>query len=97
MSTVKYIRVSTTEQNPERQIDEKYKCYIDKISGTVPFYQRPEAKKLIRAVENGDVDKVVVHSISRLGRSTVDILNTINWFTEKGVCVKTEKEGFETH
>lgn len=92
----KYIRVSTTEQNPSRQIDKRYKSYIDKCSGSIPFAERPEAKKLIADVENRTVDYIIVHSISRLGRNTVDILQTIEYFTKIGVCIEAEKEGFST-
>ena len=99
---VKYIRVSTTEQNPDRQKDKRYKNYIDKCSGAIPFKERPAAKKLIddiyAAGRDGEnrIKKIVVHSISRLGRSTIDILQTIEYFTKIGVCVQAEKEGFET-
>jgi len=93
MRTYKYVRVSTTEQNPERQGDFDF---MDKISGSVPFNERPEAKKLLQLVDKGQVDEVRVHSIDRLGRNTLDILQTIRYFTSCGVNVVSEKEGLST-
>lgn len=91
----KYIRISTTEQNHERQIDKSFegKTYIDKCSGSIPFAERPEAKKLLA---NESITEVQVHSIDRLGRNTLDILNTIQYFTNKGINVVSNKEGLQT-
>ena len=96
MKTVQYIRVSTTEQNVDRQVLEGYNSFIDKVSGSVAFSERKDAKKLLEAVEDGNVDEVLVHSIDRLGRNTLDILSTIKFFTSKGVNVIAKKEGLQT-
>jgi DNA invertase Pin-like site-specific DNA recombinase len=90
---VKYIRVSTTEQNTDRQEKFDGKIYTDKISGSTPFAERPQAKKLL---SNKDITEVHVHSIDRLGRSTLDIMQTIQNFTSKGINVVSEKEGLNT-
>lgn len=93
---VQYIRVSTTEQKTDRQIEKGIKSYEDEISGSVAFADRPKAKLLIRDINNGKVTDVIVHSIDRLGRNTLDILNTIQDLTSKGINVISRKEGFET-
>jgi DNA invertase Pin-like site-specific DNA recombinase len=90
---VKYIRVSTTEQKTDRQEKFEGKIYRDEISGSITFAERPQAKKLL---SNKDITEVHVHSIDRLGRSTLDILQTIQNFTSKGINVVSEKEGFNT-
>ena len=91
---VSYIRVSTIDQNPDRQLRvDIEKNYIDKCSGSIKFSERPEAKKLLA---NTDVTELVVHSIDRLGRNTIDIMQTIQNFTNSGINVISEKEGFET-
>lgn len=90
---VKYIRVSTIEQNTERQDDFNGKTYPDACSGSVPFAERPEAIKLLN---NEEVTEVLVHSIDRLGRNTLDIMQTIQNFTKKGINVISEKEGLQT-
>ena len=93
---VLYTRVSTLEQNTDRQLIEGVKTYSDKVSGTVPFSERPEAKKLLKAIDEGKVTEVIIHSIDRLGRNTLDILQTIQDLTSKGVNVISKKEGFNT-
>ena len=90
---VKYIRVSTLEQNTERQEDNSIKSYIDMCSGSIAFKDRTEASKLLT---NDEVTEVVVHSIDRLGRNTIDIMQTIQDFTSRGINVVSVKEGLNT-
>jgi DNA invertase Pin-like site-specific DNA recombinase len=89
----KYIRVSTKEQNRDRQTDFDGLTYIDKCSGSIPFKERPEANKLL---DNKEITEVHVHSIDRLGRNTLDIMQTIQDFTSKGINVVSTKEGLQT-
>ena len=89
----KYIRVSTKEQNTDRQTDFNGTIYSDVCSGSVSFKERTEAKKLLA---NNEVTEVLVHSIDRLGRNTLDIMQTIQYFTSKGINVISEKEGLQT-
>ncbi len=72
-----YIRVSTKEQNPERQFVamqeqkiEKSNIYLDKMSGQ--DFSRPQYLRLLRQLKRGDV--IVVKSIDRLGRNYEEIL-----------------------
>ncbi len=72
-----YIRVSTKEQNPERQFIamqeqkiEKNNIYLDKMSGQ--DFSRPQYLRLLRHLKRGDV--IVVKSIDRLGRNYEEIL-----------------------
>ena len=90
---VKYIRVSTIEQNIDRQLDDSLKTYIDECSGSIAFKDRKEASKLLA---NDEVNEVLVHSIDRLGRNTIDIMQTIQDFTNRGINVISEKEGLQT-
>jgi DNA invertase Pin-like site-specific DNA recombinase len=92
-----YIRVSTTEQNTSRQensIDDA-KVYIDKVSGSIPFAERKEGKKLMKDIQDGNITELYVHSIDRLGRNTIDILSTIKLITSYGCNVISEKEGLK--
>jgi DNA invertase Pin-like site-specific DNA recombinase len=91
-----YIRVSTLEQNTDRQNSFGANTYIDKVSGSIPFADRPEAKKLLEDIDKGIIDEIEVHSIDRLGRSTIDIMQTIKSLTDKGVNVISKKEGLQT-
>ena len=90
---VKYNRVSTIEQNLDRQDNFKGLTYADKCSGSVAFKDRAEASKLL---VNDDVTEVLVTSIDRLGRNTIDIMQTIQGFTERGINVVSQKEGLHT-
>ena len=89
----KYIRVSTLEQNTSRQADFDGLQFIDRCSGEIPFKERTEAIKLLK---DASITEVHVHSIDRLGRNTLDIMQTIQYFTNKGVNVVSEKEGLQT-
>ncbi len=91
-----YLRVSTNEQNTARQQKEGFTIFEDKISGSVLFAERPSAKKLLIQVEKGNVTELHVHSIDRLGRNTLDIMQTIQNLTAQGVNVISEKEGLQT-
>lgn len=94
---VAYCRVSTTEQNLDRQlvamdnlgID---KVFSEKVSGKNT--ERPELKKMIDYVREGDV--VYVESYSRLARSSLDLLSLVNQLHDKGVAVVSLKENLDT-
>ena len=90
---VKYIRVSTIEQNTDRQDDFNGKTYTDECSGSIAFEDRKEASKLLA---NDEVSEVLVHSIDRLGRNTIDIMQTIQEFTSRGINIISDKEGLQT-
>ena len=77
MSQYGYVRVSTKEQNPERQLRAMKErgispqcIYMDKMSGK--DFQRTEYQKLIRKLKKGDL--LTVKSIDRLGRNYGEIL-----------------------
>lgn len=90
MANVGYIRVSTTDQNTERQLDgvQLDKVFIDKVSGATT--DRPDLQNMLGYVRDGDV--IHVHSIDRLARSLVDLLALVRNLTAKGVHVRFHKE-----
>jgi DNA invertase Pin-like site-specific DNA recombinase len=95
----RYVRVSSIKQNEERQLvnqntDER--LFLDKISGSIPFEKRPKAQQLLEGVIKGEITYVTVSSIDRLGRSTLDVLQTIETFTQKGVVLKVDNLGLES-
>jgi DNA invertase Pin-like site-specific DNA recombinase len=101
-----YSRISTTGQNSGRQLANfkhhghvsSNNVFIDKISGSVPFFQRPEAVKLFDNITSikGNDKTIVIDSVDRFGRNLVDILNSIQVFTENGINIISLKEGFQT-
>lgn len=96
MSKIKYIRVSTEEQNTGRQevnAREFSKIYIDKTSGSIQFTERKEAKKLLADIETGEVTEIHIASICRLGRSIIDILMMVEFFNQKSIKLFVENIG----
>lgn len=93
-----YARVSTQSQELNRQLDlikEKYICneiFVEKMSGKKS--SRPALDKLKSVVREGD--SVVVESWSRLGRSTKDLFELMDFFKAKKVRVVSLKENFDT-
>ena len=93
---VKYLRVSSLDQNLQRQQKNENdfdKTYPDKISGAVSFFERPWGKKLIDDVIDGKIKEVHVLSIDRIGRNILDILNVCEFFTQKEVNLYVENIG----
>ncbi|WP_264529311.1 recombinase family protein [Flavobacterium sp. N502540] len=93
MKTAKYIRVSTTEQNIDRQSTTNHKMYIDKCSGSIPFNERPNAIKLLNDIASKKIDTLIVHSIDRLGRNAFDIQTTLNTLSNLNINVYVENIG----
>ena len=91
---VKYIRVSTEGQNISRQDDKDLFCYVDVCSGSVAFKDREQGYRMMHL--DNRITEIVVHSIDRLGRNTIDIMQTIQFFTNKGINIISEKEGLQT-
>ena len=92
----KYIRISTSDQNYERQLLNEKEfdfVYIDICSGGVPFKDRKQASKLFK---NKKVTYIQIGEITRLGRNMSDILATIQHFTNEGVNILIENLGLTT-
>ncbi len=85
-----YIRVSSFDQNPERQLEnvQTDKVFTDKASGK--DIKRPELDALITFVRDGDT--VVVHSMDRLARNLDDLRSLVQKFTARGVRIEFVKE-----
>ena len=94
---VGYVRVSTEEQNAARQLvsleDRKVdKIFIDKKSGKNA--DRDGLKSMLAYVREGDT--VITESISRIARSTKDLLTILDTLTQKGVEFVSLKESIDT-
>jgi DNA invertase Pin-like site-specific DNA recombinase len=87
---VGYVRVSTFDQNVERQLEGMMldRCFTDRVSGKDTH--RPELTMLIAFVREGDT--VVVHSMDRLARNLDDLRRTVQMLTAKGVRIEFVKE-----
>jgi Site-specific recombinases, DNA invertase Pin homologs len=85
-----YVRVSSFDQNPERQLEhiQVDKVFSDKASGKDT--QRPELERLLAFVREGDT--VVVHSMDRLARNLDDLRRLVQRLTQRGVRIEFVKE-----
>jgi DNA invertase Pin-like site-specific DNA recombinase len=96
---VYYLRVSTIEQNTARQMEEipeGCKVFEDKVSGSVPFFEREQGSIIFNLIKQRQINTIYVHSIDRLGRNSLDILQTIQFFNEYEVNLISKKEGLQT-
>ena len=97
-NTVLLCRCSTNRQDYNRQIDELtdyceknnwniLKVFANKVSGAKKLEERPEIKEMISFVKNNQVDMVVVLSIDRLGRNTLEALKLIQLLNENHIAL----------
>lgn len=100
MATIGYLRVSSSDQSTQSQRNEielRHKVerwWSDEAtSGVLPALQRLGFSALVEYVREGDV--LVVYAIDRLGRDTVDVLNTVQLMQRKGVSIISLREGFD--
>lgn len=85
-----YIRVSTFEQNPQRQLEQVQvdRVFVDKASGKDA--RRPQLSELLEFTREGDT--VVVHSMDRLARNLDDLRRIVQGLVKRGICVEFVKE-----
>jgi DNA invertase Pin-like site-specific DNA recombinase len=89
-----YVRVSSFDQNPERQLDDVTvnRTFTDKASGK--DVHRPALEELSAFVRQGDT--VVIHSMDRLARNLDDLRRIVQGFTGRGVRLEFVKEGLSS-
>lgn len=99
MTIYGYSRVSTNHQSHAVQLDilKNYKCkkiFRDTLSGGLKRRQRPGLNKALKYLKPGD--KLVVQRIDRLGRSTLDTLNTLELINQKKAFITSHSEHLDT-
>lgn len=97
MARIGYARVSSEDQNEERQLvafreQGVEKVYLDKMSGKSA--KRPQLQAMLAYVREGDT--VIVTDFSRLARSTIDMLQIVGALKEKSVRLVSLKENLDT-
>jgi len=88
-----YARVSTVEQNLDRQLDAMKengaeKIFKEKVTGKKS--DRPELLRMIDQLRDGDV--VIISELTRLSRSTKDLFTIVEQIQERGANIKSLKE-----
>ena len=90
-----YARVSTQEQNLDRQLDilknkGAEEIIQEKVSGIK--YNRPELIKLLDKLRKGDI--ILITDLTRLSRSTKDLFSLVKQIEKKGANIKSLKESW---
>ena len=88
---VLYTRVSTLEQNPDRQLtNSKEYDYVltDYCSGSIPLYERPKGSEVKKMIDKGSLKKLVIHDVTRIGRNTLDVLSVWTDLTQRGIVIE---------
>ncbi|WP_312074958.1 recombinase family protein [Chryseobacterium sp.] len=96
---VKYNRVSTLGQTGNRfeaDTDKYDLVLLDKVSGTVNFRDRENGRILIDLAGKSQITEIVVEEISRLGRNTRNVLETLEIFEEHGINVVVRNMGLQS-
>lgn len=100
MRLLGYTRVSTTGQDAQLQLDALVKSgvqrrdvFSDVTSGSKTAIGRPGMRRLLDHAESGDT--VVVWRVDRLGRSLIDVLNTVNLLRDRGIQVRSISDGID--
>jgi DNA invertase Pin-like site-specific DNA recombinase len=94
---ISYIRVSSVDQNEQRQIEamKNYnieKWFTEKVSAKDT--NRPKLQELLEFARAGDT--IHIHDFSRLARSTMDLLNIVDQLNARGVTLISNKENIDT-
>lgn len=95
----RYIRTSTLNQNESRQLARQHPdeiVFIDRVSGTTPFASREQAQLLMQKIRENQIHYLSVSSIDRLGRNTIDVLQTIDSLNKLGVILRVDNLGLES-
>lgn len=85
-----YVRVSSVDQNPERQLDGIFvhKKFIDYVSGKI--IKRPQLEQLLEFAREDDT--IFVHSMDRLARNVKDLRNIIDHLSGRKIKIHFIKE-----
>lgn len=102
---IKYNRISSLSQSGNRFIadtDNYDLTLLDKVSGSVSFFERPQASELKKLIENHrknsplDQFSLYVEEFSRLGRNTSDLILTLDWMDKMEVNVIVRNIGLQS-
>jgi DNA invertase Pin-like site-specific DNA recombinase len=106
---VLFCRVSSTNdrQNYDRQVNDLMQLansrnyqveavFAEKVSGVTKNHDRPELMKMVEYVNNNQIDKILVTELSRLGRDTLQILQTIEILNQHKISLYIQNYNIET-
>jgi DNA invertase Pin-like site-specific DNA recombinase len=107
MRVVIYSRVSTSIQDYKRQTEELLEfsnkmnyevvsTFEEKVSGGKTNEERPELMKMINYIKSKKIDKVLCWELSRIGRSTIEVLKTIQLLNKNCISLYIKNHNIET-
>jgi DNA invertase Pin-like site-specific DNA recombinase len=107
MDAVLYARVSTIEQETQRQVTELLEygknlgfnvtqIFTEKISGTTQQQTRPTFMAMEAYIKEHNIKHVICHELSRIGRNLRHTVNIIYDFIDQGICIHTKSENIRT-
>jgi len=107
MATAIYARVSTKDQTTDNQVEQLKQVaakagwsvsavYADVISGSKGREQRPELDAMLKAVTRREIDRVMVWSVDRLGRSLQDLVSTMQEVQAAGADLYLHQQSIDT-
>lgn len=102
-----YSRVSTNQQNTDRQVTDLTELAQSKnwevtevvsevISGTSKIASRQFNRKLLEKIKSDQIDKILITEISRLGRKVSDAISFIEFLNEQKISLYIQNLGMET-
>jgi DNA invertase Pin-like site-specific DNA recombinase len=102
-----FVRVSKKEQDYQRQVEDLRAVarsqavqvvaeIAEKMSGARRNQEREGIQQLLELSRRGAIQKVLVSEVSRLGRSTVEVLQIVEELTQLGVSIYVQNFGIET-
>lgn len=107
-----YCRVSTDKDEQLNSFEVQKAYYTEKILSNpnwkmadifadegisgVSMKKRDEFNRMLRHCREGRIDMILVKSVSRFGRNTVDVMRTVRSLREKNITVLFEKENLDT-
>lgn len=93
-----YSRISTIDQNDTRQLENldgfDY-VFADKCSGSIPLFERPKGSQIKKLIDDGKLTHLEVHSIDRLGRDTLSVLQLWKELSLKGIRIVCRNPNFQ--
>ena len=107
MRVVIYARVSTREQDYDRQLVELREYadrmgyevvreFSEKVSGAKRVEERTALTELLNFIKTTPVDKILIYECSRLSRRVVDFLQIVEELTARRISVYIHQNGLET-
>ena len=101
--TISYLRVSTFEQDTEKNKAAVLKFANDRDFGKVQFIEEKvsgtkswKERKIKKIIDDlGEDDRLIIPEISRLGRSMLEIMEILALAKEKGIAIYDVKNGWE--